>query len=280
LHPDLCVALGAGVLASRLGGHDVQRVLVDVSPYSFGPSYLGEYQGRIYPHCYHPVIRRNTPLPVTRTDVYETAADFQTCVDLSIYQGDEPDALQNVPVGKFTIEGLAPVQGANEVLCRMRLDLDGILHVTAIEKKTGLSKHIAITGATRPRDAAEMTRGREQLDKLFASRVHEDAPSVVPEAAVESDEGAEFPAAIDIPAAPAAGSGNTPPIPAVAGAALDPAALVARCRARISSMHADDQEEALGLIEEVETALAASNGDALTTASAELSEFLFFVEGR
>jgi molecular chaperone DnaK (HSP70) len=280
LHPDLCVALGAGVLASRLGGHDVQRVLVDVSPYSFGPSYLGEYQGQLYPHCYHPVIRRNTPLPVTRTEVYETAANFQTCVEVCIYQGDEPDALQNVPVGKFTVEGLAPVEGANEVLCRMRLDLDGILHVTAIEKKTGLSKHIAITGATRPRNAAEMTRGREQLDKLFAGRVVEDAQSVVQEAPVESDEAEGFPAAMDIPPAPAAESADTPPIPAVAGPAIDPAALVARCRARISSMHADDQEEALGLIEDVEAALAASNRDALTTASAELGEFLFFVEGR
>jgi molecular chaperone DnaK len=188
--------------------------------------------------------------------------------------------LQNVPVGKFTVEGLAPVEGANEVLCRMRLDLDGILHVTAIEKKTGLSKHIAITGATRPRNAAEMTRGREQLDKLFAGRVVEDAQSVVQEAPVESDEAEGFPAAMDIPPAPAAESADTPPIPAVAGPAIDPAALVARCRARISSMHADDQEEALGLIEDVEAALAASNRDALTTASAELGEFLFFVEGR
>jgi molecular chaperone DnaK (HSP70) len=54
LHPDLCVALGAGVLASRLGGHDVERVLVDVSPFSFGPSYLGMRDGFEYPHCYHP----------------------------------------------------------------------------------------------------------------------------------------------------------------------------------------------------------------------------------
>ena len=68
VHPDLCVALGAGVLASRLAGRDVERVLVDVSPYSFGPSYLGERGGVPYPHCYHPIIHRNTPLPVTRTE--------------------------------------------------------------------------------------------------------------------------------------------------------------------------------------------------------------------
>src|ERR1700722_3291006 len=77
LHPDLCVALGAGVLASRIGGHDIQRVLVDVSPYSFGPSYVGERDGMMYRFCYHPVIKRNTPLPVTRTEEYFTAGDFQ-----------------------------------------------------------------------------------------------------------------------------------------------------------------------------------------------------------
>ncbi len=151
LHPDLCVALGAGVLASRLGGHDVQRVLVDVSPYSFGPSYLSVIDGMDYPHCYHPVIRRNTPLPVTRTEEYATAADYQKAVDIDIYQGEDPDALKNLHVGHFRVDGLTPIEGPNQVLCRMRLDLDGILHVTAIEKRTGLSKHVAITGATRPR---------------------------------------------------------------------------------------------------------------------------------
>ena len=61
LHPDLCVALGAGVLAARLAGHDVERVLVDISPYSFGPSHLGLRHGVPYEHCYHPIIARNTP---------------------------------------------------------------------------------------------------------------------------------------------------------------------------------------------------------------------------
>src|SRR5205814_6480508 len=73
VHPDLCVALGAGVLASRLAGRGVDRVLVDVSPYSFGPSFLGERGGMPYPYCYRPIIHRNTPLPVTRTEGYYTS---------------------------------------------------------------------------------------------------------------------------------------------------------------------------------------------------------------
>ena len=134
VHPDLCVALGAGVLASRLAGHEVERVLVDVSPFSFGPSYLGERGGFPYPHCYHPIIHRNTPLPVTRTDQYCTALPYQTVVQVEIYQGEDEDALKNILVGDFLIEGLRPTEEPNEVLCRMSLDVDGILHVTAIEK--------------------------------------------------------------------------------------------------------------------------------------------------
>src|SRR5437660_10430323 len=137
VHPDLCVALGAGVLASRLAGHGVQRVLVDVSPFSFGPSYLGERGGFPYPHCYRPIIRRNTPLPVTRTESYYTSYARQTEVRLEIFQGDDEDALRNILVGDFLVERLMPLDEPNEVMCRMNLDIDGILHVTAIEKRTG-----------------------------------------------------------------------------------------------------------------------------------------------
>ena len=174
LHPDLCVALGAGVLASRLAGHDIERVLVDVSPLLLRSQLSGRaWTGWQYPHCYHPVIRRNTPLPVTRTEEYFTGCDYQTDVEIDIYQGDDPDAMRNVHVGHFRIDGLHAVAGPNPVLCRMRLDLDGILHVTAIEKKTGLSKHVAITGATRKRDAAEIISSKAELDRLFAGRTHE-----------------------------------------------------------------------------------------------------------
>ena len=107
VHPDLCVALGAGVLASRLGGRDVERVLVDVSPYSFGPSYLGERGGVPYPHCYHPIIRRNTPLPVTRTKAITPVPARPDSVEIQIFQGDEDDALKNMLVGDFRVDGLA-----------------------------------------------------------------------------------------------------------------------------------------------------------------------------
>ncbi len=291
LHPDLCVALGAGVLASRLSGHDIERVLVDVSPFSFGPSYLGVRDGYEYPHCYHPVIKRNTPLPITRTEEYFTSYDGQTEVEVNIYQGDDPDALKNVHVGHFRVQGLKSVQGPNAVLCRMRLDLDGILHVTAIEKATGLSKHVAITGATRRRDSAEMTRGREELERLFATRaetgnieVAEDAPAA---AASAPEPAAKLPATPTEPAANNTGDAPATEVPAAPATSAQSAdavtaarSLVNRCRQSIPNMHAEDQEDAIGLIEDIESAINESNTEALDAAVKAMSEFLFFVEGK
>ncbi|MBI3268495.1 MAG: Hsp70 family protein [Planctomycetes bacterium] len=173
VHPDLCVALGAGVLASRLAGHEVERVLVDISPYSFGPSHLGLRDGRPYPHCYTSIIRRNTPLPVTRAERYFTAAPFQERVEIEIFQGDDPDALKNTLVGSFSINDLTPTEEQNEVICRMSLDLDGILHVTATETKSGKSKQVSIANALAQKSEAELAAAQERMRALHAERSEE-----------------------------------------------------------------------------------------------------------
>jgi molecular chaperone DnaK (HSP70) len=230
--------------------------------------------GYTYEHCYRPVIHRNTPLPVTRTEEYYTASPNQTAVEVEIYQGDSPDALQNVHVGHFRIEGLTPTSDPNPVLCRMRLDLDGILHVTAIEKKTGLSKHVAISGATRRRDATEIARGREAIEKLFAERVTEDAPAVVESTPIISE-----PSPIPPTTAEAASAVVAEPAKSDKQVA-DAKALIERCRGHIPTMHPDDQEEAVNLIDEVSQAIAAGDPSRLAETTKSLSEFLFFVEGK
>jgi molecular chaperone DnaK (HSP70) len=255
------VALGAGILASRLSGREVSQVLVDVSPYSFGPSHLGELNGVFYTHCYHPIIRRNTPLPVTRTDRYTTASPFQTTVQLEIFQGDDPDALKNVFVGNFRITGLTPMEDPNEVLCRMTLDLDGILGVTAIEKRTGKSKSITITNALKTMTDEDLETARRRMEELFATRGGE-----LPPAAAHLEEEEEK-------ADPAPGGDWE----RVQREARD---LVERCRRLFSEMHDEDKEEAIGLNEEIEGAVASRDADVLADRVQELKELLFFVEGR
>jgi molecular chaperone DnaK (HSP70) len=258
LHPDLCVALGAGVLAARLAGHDVDRVLVDISPYSFGPSHLGFRHGMPYEHCYHPIIARNTPLPVSRTESYFTIVDNQEAWRVSIYQGDDPDALNNILVGQFLIEGLSRVPAGNEILCRMDLDLDGILRVTATEKRTGLAKHITIEGATTALSEDEIAQARRRTAELFGDEDEDDidADDVALEAEVtEADEHRDHRVRIS-----------------------EARALLERSRRLLDKMTAEDREEAIALHEQLEAAMNAQDWDRLRDASTELADLLFYVE--
>ena len=269
--PDLCVALGAGVMASRLAGHEVQRILVDVSPYSFGISHLGERGGVPYPHCYRPTIRRNTPLPVTRTETYYTSMPYQERVEINVYQGDDSDALKNILIGDFQINDLEGFEDMNEVLCRMSLDLDGILHVSAIQKRTGKSGHITIENASRPKTEQEIEAARARLRQLY------DDWDMRPDEASEADWIEDESVAND----------NTEAAKVVEIA--DPALredvrnarlLLDRSRSRLDAIHDEDKEEAIELHEAIEAAIVAGDGDSIEKFSEKLREILFFVEGK
>ena len=279
VHPDLCVALGAGVLASRLAGHDVERVLVDISPFSFGPSFLGERGGVPYPYCYKPVIRRNTPLPVTSTESYFTAYAHQTDVKVEVFQGEDEDALKNILVGDFHVGGLTSLKGPNEVLCRMSLDLDGILRVTAIEKRTGKSKQVTIANALQIKSDSEIATARKRLQDLFKTRARALDELFEGELAGMETPGSE----IDAEFEQVAGYPAPSPIPVEnpdsdwGRARLEGAELIERSRGLLDRMHAEDCEEAIELHERI---AAAQDAKALADAVKALKELLFFVEGR
>ena len=274
IHPDLCVALGAGVLASRLGGQEVERVLVDVSPYSFGVSYLGERGSVPYPHCYKPIIRRNSPLPLTRTERFYTCFPFQEVVEICVYEGEDEDALRNILVGNFKVKDLKKLPDLSEVLCRMSLDLDGILHVTAVEKCTGKSKHITIDRALEKKSDAEIAEARKRLEALYSSRILED---------IEPEENAWLEEPQDLNEEAEAGEAQNTMVPTdgvwaeVAGEASE---AVERSRQWLEQMHEEDRDEVIGLNEKIETALTAKDQDTLNQATKQLAELLFFVEGK
>jgi molecular chaperone DnaK (HSP70) len=263
--------------ATRVAGHEVERVLVDVSPFSFGPSYLGERGGFPYPHCYHPIIHRNTPLPVTRTDWYYTSHPYQTAVEVEIFQGEDEDALKNILVGDFRIEGLRAIEELNEVLCRMSLDVDGILHVTAIEKATGKSKHITIARALQAKSPSEIAAARERLEALYSPRAEEaEEPSRQKVRDDSTAEGAEITReeGTGESEGKATGVSSTP-----AEAEREANDLVERSRQRLDSMHPEDKEEAIELHERIQAAISSKDLEALKKASAALRQLLFFVEG-
>ncbi|OQX65360.1 MAG: hypothetical protein B5M55_04145 [Desulfococcus sp. 4484_242] len=296
IHPDLCVALGAGVLASRISGHEVGRVLVDVTPYSFGPSYLGEKDGFPYPYCYHPIIRANTPLPVTRTERYFTSVPYQKEVIVEIFQGEDADALKNIPVGSFQIKGLNSGEEPNTILCKMSLDIDGILTVTAIEKATGKSKQITIHNALRPMSEGEIATARKRLQTIYEERSADAAEDGFDDSGLEEvpDDNAVYAHVVPFPdrkqeERQKAHAEVGPDEPGEEAAAPKDAwsrsrqraeKLLERSRSILEDMHEDDREEAIDLHEQIQAALSARDLESLNTACLELNELLFFVEGK
>jgi len=247
--PDLCVAMGAAIQAGIIQGDDVGAVLVDVTPYTFGISYLGERNGMPYPYCFSPIIRKNTPLPTTRTELYYTAYDNQECVEVKVFQGEHPDALKNVEIGRFMVEGLSPQPANNPVTCRLDLDLNGMLKVTAQEKCTGLEKHIVIDNAMSRFEREAMSDASQRLRALFGDE--------------EASDEAQEAASVQADAIPAD----------------DPAAtILSRARELLPDVPEEDRDEVIRLIEEIDDSLKQRRTDEAADTARELEEILFYLE--
>lgn len=167
IDPDLCVAAGAAIQAARIAGQDISTILVDITPYTFGTSALGELEGQFYPNLYCPIITKNTALPTTKTEVFYTVYDNQPAVKVDIYQGEAKDALQNTSLGQFSVTGLSKAPEGNPILVTMTLDINGILHVSAQEKQTGLSRSITIDNAISRFESNTLEQAKSRINELF-----------------------------------------------------------------------------------------------------------------
>ena len=259
VHPELAVAYGAGVMASRLMGATEQRILVDITPYTFGTSCLGEVRDQYGAYRFASVIRSGSPLPVRRAESFYTAYDNQKEVEVNIFQGENEDARENTLIGRFLVKGLSAVPQGNEIVLHMALDLDGILRVTATEKATGLSKEVAIENALFKLDEAQIEKSRREVAALFRQELSD---------AAEPDGGEA-----DAPEADAAGEVNAP-----AEASADLADLLKRLtRARLK-MDAADQADTDRLLARLAEACGATDADAVTQVVEELEDILFYLE--
>ena len=141
INPDECVAIGAAVQAGVLGGDVKDVVLLDVTPLSLGIETLGGVFNRI--------IDRNTTIPVKKSQIYSTAADGQTSVEIHVLQGERDMAKGNTTLGRFILDGIpsAP-RGVPQIEVTFDIDANGIVNVTAQDKGTGKEQHITITSST------------------------------------------------------------------------------------------------------------------------------------
>ncbi len=240
--PDLCVAMGAAIQGAAMTGTEVSAVLVDVTPYTFGTSALGERNGELYPYHYVPIISKNTPIPARMSEVFFTVIDEQTDVDVRIYQGENNDALENIKIGEFRVSGLSREPAGNPVILDLALDRNGILQVSAREKKTGLERRITIDNATSRYDREQLDEARQRIGALFGDQ--EQAASVGSDAATDS--------AVD--------------------------ALLARASAKLDETGEEDSTEIIDLIEAIWDARSSGDSAALEDARSQLQDLLFYLE--
>ncbi|RWW35077.1 hypothetical protein GW17_00000119, partial [Ensete ventricosum] len=160
VNPDEVVALGAAVQAGVLAGDVSDIVLLDVTPLSLGLETLGGVMTKIIP--------RNTTLPTSKSEVFSTAADGQTSVEINVLQGEREFVRDNKSLGSFRLDGIPPApRGVPQIEVKFDIDANGILSVTAVDKGTGKKQDITITGAsTLPSDEVDkMVKEAERFAK-------------------------------------------------------------------------------------------------------------------
>ena len=148
IDPDLCVAMGAGAQAGLIAGEPIDAVLVDVTPHSLGIETATWQMGRLIPDLYNVIIRRNTPIPVSKSEVYTTLSPDQKAVEIKVYQGEESNASNNTLLGEFFMEGLRKTKrGEPEIIVNFDYDMNGIVSISAQDKQTKKEQKITVTAA-------------------------------------------------------------------------------------------------------------------------------------
>jgi len=244
IDPDLCVTMGAAIQGAIIAGSKVDTVLVDITPYTFGTSGLGELDGSFYPDVFCPLIKKNTAIPVTKSEVFTTVHEEQDAIEVKVYQGENSDALENIELGNFTVEGLSKVGSGNPIVLTFQLDLNGILQITAKEKTTGLNKSLTIDNAFASHDKAELADAKQRIAKLFNENI-EDAELI-----------------------------NDTPEDLAATAKT----LIERAQASLEKLNDDDKEDVTMLIDSITETLHNKQYDRTSVFIDELNDMLYFCE--
>ncbi|MDD2822667.1 MAG: molecular chaperone DnaK [Candidatus Daviesbacteria bacterium] len=156
INPDEVVAVGAAIQGGVLGGEVKDVLLLDVTPLTLGIETLGGVRT--------PLINRNSTIPTSKTEVFSTAADNQTQVEINVLQGEREMAADNKTLGRFVLDGIPPApRGVPQVEVTFDIDANGILNVSAKDKATGKEQKITITGSTglSKEDAERMAKEAE-----------------------------------------------------------------------------------------------------------------------
>ncbi len=141
VNPDEVVAIGAAIQGGVLGGEVKDILLLDVTPLTLSVETMGAVST--------PIIERNTTIPTRKSQIFSTASDSQTSVEINVLQGERPMAADNKSLGKFILDGIPPApRGIPQIEVTFDIDANGIINVTALDKATSRSQHITITASS------------------------------------------------------------------------------------------------------------------------------------
>jgi len=187
VNPDEVVAIGAAIQAGVLGGEVKDILLLDVTPLTLSIETMGGVAT--------PQIERNTTIPTRRSQVFSTASDSQTQVEIHVLQGERPMALDNKSLGKFILDGIPPApRGIPQIEVTFDIDANGILKVTAKDKATGRTQHITITASSglsdsevekMRHDAESHAEDDRKRKELIEARNHADNTAYTAEKALK-----------------------------------------------------------------------------------------------
>ncbi|MDL2121512.1 MAG: Hsp70 family protein [Deltaproteobacteria bacterium] len=248
IDPDLCVGIGAGMQAGREMGLERSGVLVDITPYTFGTSAIGEVDGEPSKTMFAPLIRRNTKLPARKSDVFYTMVDNQEAVDVRIYQGEAPDALDNILLGNYMFD-LTRAPSGSEIILHFDLDLNGILKIKAVEKKTGNKINAVIENAISRFTDEELSQTQDRINGLWTEGRESETP-LKEKAQTEAD------------------VKKLPP---------EYADIVRRAEGKLAEAFEDDRDEMINLIEDIRDALSKNRMEDAETFKKELDDILFYM---
>jgi len=168
INPDEAVALGAAVQAAIIAGEPLDAILVDVTPHSLGIAVADWQFGMLVPDLYSVLIERNTTIPTTRSEVYTALTPDQTAIEIKIYQGEHTVASRNTLLGAFMFDQLRPEAAGqpSRVTVQFDFDVDGIVHVSAVDRGSGKTANTTVTATHTRLNPAEIAQTRTDLEAL------------------------------------------------------------------------------------------------------------------
>jgi molecular chaperone DnaK len=171
IDPDAAVALGAAVQAGIIAGEEIDAILVDVTPMSLGIETARiSLAGALETDRYVPLVRRNTTIPVRKSEIFATMFPGQESIEIKVYQGEHPVASKNTLLGNFMVEGLTPNQadGLSKVTVDFQLDINGILNVTVTERETGKQVREQLKADRQRLSLAQIAESQAKLSAIYA----------------------------------------------------------------------------------------------------------------